>query len=144
MRAEPAATKAGCPIFTDYREMCARTQPDFALALARHCGAPRFLIDQRIPFAMEKPCAINATEAAAIARVFAAVPYVIRYSPLIETIREVAVGTNVHFYPAFVRDTLQRSRDGRKPIANLSGNAAAVALVQAAYALSPLTPQKSE
>jgi predicted dehydrogenase len=286
-RTGPAAAKANCPEFTDYREMCARLKPDFAFALARHCDMAelaRFLIEQRIPFAMEKPCAINATEAADIAaraasaRLFAAVPYVIRYSPLVETIREIAAGesvqyamfkfiggmvdryrnqrvewvtdratagggpllnlgvhfldlcrvlvpgadlmvtgammsnrqahlsiedhavvlvqgggascmvetgylypapnsvfdlhysirtekhyfaarddstleivtndrqrstrqmklTNVHFYPTFVRDTLQRLREGRPPIADLSDNAAAVALVEAAYALSPL------
>ena len=271
--------------FTDYQEMCAALRPDFAFALARHCdmaALARFLIAQRIPFALEKPCAINAAEAADIAAraaaacVFAAVPYVIRYSPLVETIRSfsepvryamfkfiggmvdryhqqrvewvidratsgggpllnlgvhfmdlcrvlvpdadftvtgammsnrtahltiedhavvlmqgggascmVETGylypapnsvfdlhysirtenhyfaarddstleivtndrrrstqamklTNVHFYPVFVRDTLQRLRDGRKPIADLSDNAAAVALVEAAYAMSPL------
>jgi len=94
-RAEPTAAKAGCKVFADYREMCAALKPDFAFALAQHCDMAelaRFLIDQRIPFAMEKPCAINATEAADIAAraasagVFAAVPYVIRYSPLVETI----------------------------------------------------------
>ena len=46
--------------------------------------------------------------------------------------------TNVHFYSTFVRDTLQRLKDGRKPIADLADNAAAVALVEAAYAMSPL------
>jgi len=284
-RAAPAAAKAGCPVFTDYQEMCGTLRPDFAFALARHCDMAelaRFLIDQRIPFAMEKPCAIDATEAADIAAraaaagLFAAVPYVIRYSPLIEAIQSVAepvqyamfkfVGgmvdryrqqrvdwvtdrkqsgggallnlgvhfmdlcrvllpdsaltvtgamisnrnagltiedhavvllqggnascmvetgylypapnsvfdlhysirtaghyfaardestleivtndrqrstramklTNVHFYPTFVRHTLQRLRDGRKPIADLADNAAAVALVEAAYRLSPL------
>jgi predicted dehydrogenase len=48
--------------------------------------------------------------------------------------------TNVHFYPTFVRDTLQRLKDGQPPIADLSDNAAAVALVEDAYAMSPLTP----
>jgi predicted dehydrogenase len=285
-RAGPAAAKARCKAFADYQEMCVALEPDFAFALARHCdmaAVARFLIDRRIPFALEKPCAINAAEAADIAAraatagVFAAVPYVIRYSPLIETIlsgnepvdyamfkfvggmvdryrqqcvewmidrrtsgggallnlgvhfidlcrvllppsadltvtgamisnshahlniedhavvlmqgggarcmvetgylypapnsvfdlhysirtrshyfsarddgtleistndrqrstREMKL-TNVHFYPTFVRDTLRRVKDGKKPIADLADNAAAVALVEAAYALSPL------
>ena len=42
--------------------------------------------------------------------------------------------TNVFFYPEFVRDTLRRVRDGRPPIANLDDMAAAMDLVQAAYA----------
>src|SRR3954470_15981032 len=98
-RAAEIAAVARCPAFADYREMCARLKPDFAFALARHCDMAelaRFLIDSRIPFAMEKPCAIGAAEAndiAARARAaghFAAVPYVFRYCPIIDTIREVA------------------------------------------------------
>jgi predicted dehydrogenase len=46
--------------------------------------------------------------------------------------------TNVNFYPTFVRDTLQRLDEGRKPVADLMDNAAAVGLVQAAYTMSPL------
>jgi predicted dehydrogenase len=95
LRTEPAAAKAGCKAYADYREMCDTLKPDFAFALARHSDMAelaRFLIDQRIPFAMEKPCAINAADAAdiacraAAAGLFTAVPYVIRYSPLIEAI----------------------------------------------------------
>ncbi len=46
--------------------------------------------------------------------------------------------TNVQFHPTFVRDTLRRVRDGQPPIADLSDNFSAVALVGAAYAWSPL------
>ena len=46
--------------------------------------------------------------------------------------------TNAFFYPEFVRDTLSRVREGRAPIADLSDNAACVALIEAAYAMSPL------
>ncbi|MGH8664377.1 MAG: Gfo/Idh/MocA family protein [Burkholderiales bacterium] len=290
-RAAPLAARAGCPVFADYREMCARLRPDFAFALGRHCDMAdeaRFLIDSRIPFAIEKPCALNAMQAQDIARraagtgVFAAVPLVMRYCPLIATIREIAAGeqiqyltfkfvggmvdryrqqqvewvtdraisgggallnlgihhvdlcrvllgnaeltltgamvsnraagltiedhavmlmrcggascmvetgylypapnsvydmhysirtekhyfaardnstleivtddrqrstramklTNVFFYPEFVRDTLRRVRDGLPPIADLADNAAAVTLIEAAYAMSPL-PSRS-
>ena len=286
-RAVPLAERAKCPAFTDYREMCATVKPDFAFALGRHnemAEEARFLIESRIPFAIEKPCALNAAEAQDIARrgattgVFAAVPLVMRYCPMIETIREIAAGeeiqylsfkfvggmvdryhqqnvewvidrlisgggpllnlgihhvdlcrvllenadlmvtgammsnraagltiedhavmlmrgkgascmvetgylypapnsvfdmhysirtekhyfaardnstleivtndrrrttremklTNAFFYPEFVRDTLQRLRDSRPPIADLTDNAAAVGLIEAAYALSPI------
>jgi predicted dehydrogenase len=105
-RAEEVASKARCPAFTDYRDMCARLRPDFAFALGRHCDMAdeaRFLIEQRIPFAMEKPCAVTAADARDIAvratqaNLFAAVPFVIRYSPLIDTIREVAAGEALHY-----------------------------------------------
>jgi predicted dehydrogenase len=105
-RAEAMAARAKCLAFNDYREMCARLKPDFAFALGRHCDMAeeaRYLIAERIPFAMEKPCAITAADAhdiaarAAHAGVFAAVPFVIRYSRLIDTIREVAAGEAVQY-----------------------------------------------
>jgi predicted dehydrogenase len=105
-RAEPYAAKAGCLAFDDYLEMCARLKPDFAFALSRHCDMAeeaRFLIDNRIPFAMEKPCALNAAEAqdiadrAAAAGVFAAVPMVFRYCPIVDTIREIASGEALQY-----------------------------------------------
>jgi predicted dehydrogenase len=288
-RAAPLAAKANCPVFADYREMCAKLKPDFAFTLGRHCDmaeAARFLIEAGIPFAIEKPCALNAAQAQDIARRahaarhFAAVPFVFRYCPIIATIREVAAGeriqylsfkfvggmvdrysqqqvqwvteraisgggplinlgihfvdlcrvlldnaalnvtaammsnhtarltiedhavmlmqgggasamietgylypapnsvfdmhysirtdkhyfaardnsmleivtndrnrstramklTNVFFYPEFVRDTLQRVREGRAPVANLTDNAEAVSLIEAAYTMSPLEP----
>ena len=49
-RAAPLAEKARCPVFTDYREMCAQLKPDFAFALGRHCDMAdeaRFLIESR-------------------------------------------------------------------------------------------------
>ena len=105
-RTEYATAKAKCPAFADYREMCAKLKPDFAFALAPHSDMAelaRFLIDSRIPFAMEKPCAISAAEAhdiarrAAAANVFAAVPLVFRYCPIIDTVREVAAGESLHY-----------------------------------------------
>jgi predicted dehydrogenase len=105
-RAEEVAAKPRCPAFADYREMCTRLKPDFAFALGRHCDMAdeaRFLIGERIPFAMEKPCAVTAADAhdiaarAAQANLFAAVPFVIRYSPLLDTIREIAAGEAMQY-----------------------------------------------
>lgn len=138
-RAEEVAAKPRCPAFADYREMCARLKPDFVFALGRHCDMAeeaRFLIDQRIPFAMEKPCAITATDAhdiaarAAAANVFAAVPFVIRYSPLIDTIREYGqrpkyivfkfVGGMVdRYHEQRVEWMLHRATAGGGPLLNL-------------------------
>ena len=47
--------------------------------------------------------------------------------------------TNSPFYPTFVQDTLHRVGRGEAPIADLADMAAAMALVEAAYAASPLT-----
>ena len=105
-RAALLAAKAGCPVFTDYREMCAKLKPDFAFALGRHdhmADEARFLIDSRIPFAIEKPCSLNAAEAAdiahraAAAKLFAAVPLVMRYCPLLDVVREVARGESIQY-----------------------------------------------
>ena len=105
-RAGPVAAKAGCPVFIDYREMCRQLRPDFAFALGRHCDMAeeaRFLIGEKIPFAMEKPCGISSAEVhdiaarAARAHVFAALPFVLRYCPLIETIRDVAAGEALQY-----------------------------------------------
>jgi predicted dehydrogenase len=138
-RAEELATKAHCPAFIDYHEMCARLKPDFVFALGRHCDMAdeaRFLIEQRIPFAMEKPCAITAADAhdiatrASAANVFAAVPFVIRYSPLIETIRSFGetpqyvvfkfVGGMVdRYHEQRVEWMLRRDTAGGGPLINL-------------------------
>lgn len=105
-RAEAVAARARCAPFADYREMCATLRPDFAFALGRHCDMAeeaRFLIAQRIPFAMEKPCGINSAQVHDIARqaaeagVFAAVPFVLRYCPLINTIHDVAANEALQY-----------------------------------------------
>jgi predicted dehydrogenase len=124
-RAQPVAAQAACPAFTDYREMCAHLRPDFAFALGRHCDMAeeaRFLIEQRIPFAMEKPCGISSAEVhdiasrAAQANVFAAVPFVLRYCRLIDTIRQVAAGEALQYIGfKFVGGMVDRYHQQRVP-----------------------------
>jgi predicted dehydrogenase len=140
-RAAPLAERAKCPVFTDYREMCAKVKPDFAFVLGRHidmADEARFLIESRIPFAIEKPCALNAAEAQDIARrateakAFAAVPLVMRYCPLVSTIREIAAdeqiqylswkfvgGMTDRYHQQKVEWVIDRSISGGGPLLNL-------------------------
>jgi predicted dehydrogenase len=140
-RAAPLAEKAKCPVFTDYREMCVKLKPDFAFVLGRHnemADEARFLIESRIAFAIEKPCSRTAAEALDIARraqaagVFAAVPLVLRYCPIIAAIREIAAGERIHYlsfkfvggmveryHQQKVEWVIERSLSGGGPLLNL-------------------------
>jgi predicted dehydrogenase len=84
---------------TDFRELCARVKPDFVFALGRHIDMPaqaQFLIDAGIPFALEKPCGLNAQDVSAIARraeaagAFAAVPLVFRNGDFFPILQDLA------------------------------------------------------
>ncbi|MCS0502892.1 Gfo/Idh/MocA family protein [Ancylobacter mangrovi] len=79
--------RLGCAGDTDFRALCRRLRPDFVFALGRHADMPeeaRFLIEEGIPFALEKPCGLDAPAVAGIAALaaqrgaFAAVPLVFR------------------------------------------------------------------
>ncbi len=89
--------KLGCASDTDFRELCRRVKPDLVIALGRHCDMPeqaRFLIAEKIPFALEKPCGLNANDVAALAReaeaagAFAAVPLVFRHGEFFRLLQE--------------------------------------------------------
>ena len=84
---ERLTTRLGCAGDTDFRALCHRLKPDFVFALGRHIDMPdeaRFLIEEGIPFALEKPCGLNERDVAGIAALaeakgaFAAVPLVFR------------------------------------------------------------------
>ncbi|TPI41327.1 Gfo/Idh/MocA family oxidoreductase [Mesorhizobium sp. B3-1-6] len=76
-----------CEGDTDFKRLCRKLKPDFVFALGRHIDMPgeaEFLITERIPFAIEKPCGLTRRDVARIAEqadragVFAAVPLVFR------------------------------------------------------------------
>ena len=122
-RAAPVAAQAGCPAYADYRDMCAELRPDFAFALGRHCDMPalgRFLIEARIPFAIEKPCGTSLAEVHALAAqaraasAFAAIPFVFRYCGLLDAVREEAAGEAIHYLAfKFVGGLVDRYRQAR-------------------------------
>ena len=109
------------PTFTDYRRMLAEVRPDMVLALGRHDAMAEtalYLLDNRIPFIMEKPMSFNAhqlrgvVERAEATNGFAAVPLFNRYHNfLVEAKRHVhewTYGPMTHFYARMNRPTSAR------------------------------------
>jgi predicted dehydrogenase len=94
--AKRVGEELGCAWSADYRQLCREVKPDFVLALGRHCDMAAeagFLIDEGIPFAMDKPGGMNHAEVAATAEkaarkgAFAAVALVMRQGELLECLR---------------------------------------------------------
>jgi predicted dehydrogenase len=123
--ADVAATRAAAlgepPVFTDYREMLARTRPDFVIALGRHrsmAEIAHYLLDHRHPFLMEKPMGVNAAEVRGIAEKaaatngFIAVPLGQRYQPFVTPARRLLAegrfGPLSHIYFRLNRPTSAR------------------------------------
>ena len=77
-----------CPIYTDYRQMIRETKPDFVFAFAPHFQMKEladYLMDEGIPFSLEKPAGLSAGEVEALynkaeqKKVFTSIPFVWRY-----------------------------------------------------------------
>lgn len=93
------AAEIGKPAtYTDYATMLKETRPDFVVALGRHSQMAKIagdLIDAGMPFLMEKPMGVNATQVDAVAAkaaqrgAFAAVPMAQRYAPFARKAREL-------------------------------------------------------
>lgn len=107
--ARTTGAKAKCRHWTDFREMCATTRPDFAFVLGRHSDMAemvRFLIESGIPFAVEKPAATSSRELVQLADtalakgVFASVAFVLRNSEMLAVMREALQGDEV-LYASF-------------------------------------------
>lgn len=109
------------PTFADYREMVAKTRPDFVLVLGRHsdmAAAADFLLDEGYPFLVEKPAGIDAGEVQRVAEkaaakgTFAGVPLFQRFQPFVSHARrmiaEGAFGPLSHFYFRSNRPTSAR------------------------------------
>ena len=67
--AEAVGRELDAKPFTDYREMIVGVRPDFVFAFGRHCDMAEIastLIDEGIPFVIEKPGGLNFAQVAAI------------------------------------------------------------------------------
>ena len=109
------------PTFTDYKQMLSEVRPDFVLALGRPdimAEIAHYLLDNRIPFVMEKPMSYHARQLHSILEKadamsgFAAVPLGQRYSPLMQYAKKfIEAGTYgplSHFYARMNRPTSAR------------------------------------
>jgi predicted dehydrogenase len=119
--AKRAAELGKPPIYTDYRQMLAETQPDFVLALGRHsvmAEVAHYLLDHGYPFVMEKPMGLNAEQVRSVANKaaatngFAAVPLAQRYQPFVVCARQMLAegrfGPLSHLYFRLNRPTSAR------------------------------------
>ena len=93
------ASRLGCRGDTDYRQLCRTLRPDFVFALGRHADMVEeaaFLLDEAIPFAIEKPCGLRAADVERLAELqvrsggFAAVPLVMRNGAFLGRMRAMA------------------------------------------------------
>ena len=110
--AERTAATLGCPAYADALALLDEQKPDFVFAFAPHHEMPALalaLIERGIPFAMEKPMGLNAADvervlaAAEEKKVFCAIPFVWRYSDLIQNFKNnVAPEDIVHLAFRFV------------------------------------------
>lgn len=98
------ADTCGCRAYSDLDSMCESERPDFVFALGRHVdmsNSGQYLANAGIPFALEKPCGSSRAEILALARaidrtgVFAAVPFVYRYSPLLDLLKDEINGGKI-------------------------------------------------
>jgi predicted dehydrogenase len=121
--AKRAAVLGNPAVFTDYREMLAKTRPDFVIALGPHnrmAETAHHLLDEGHPFLMEKPMGIDAVEVHGIAekaaakRAFVAVPLIQRYQPFTRRARQLLgegrFGPLSHIYFRLNRPTSARYR----------------------------------
>jgi predicted dehydrogenase len=93
------AARFGCPEYDSAESLLANEQPDFAFVFGRHSEMPqmgKMLVKRGIPFALEKPCGVNADQLAELrqlaeeAGVYVAVPLIFRLSETLATITEFA------------------------------------------------------
>ena len=91
------ADELGCRCYTDYRELTKKERPDFVFAFAPHFEMPElapYLIQQQIPFSMEKPMGLCLDDVERIAAAaektnhFIAIPFVWRYSDTVNRLKD--------------------------------------------------------
>lgn len=106
------AAPYGCPVYTDWKQLLKDTKPDFVFAFAPHYMMKEvslYLLEQGIPFSMEKPAGISASEVEELYEVcekkkgFVSIPFVWRYSDTVNDLKNIYLKkTIVHMSYRFI------------------------------------------
>lgn len=117
-KARTLAEQLGCSFYTEEDRLLEEVQPEFVFAFAPHDQMPALamkLIQRKIPFTIEKPLGLQAEDvevvekAARAAGVFCAIPFVWRYSPLLQEFRqEVPPSDVLHLAFKFIAGPVSR------------------------------------
>lgn len=113
--ARKTAEELDCRCYTDYTLLTQKENPDFVFAFGRHREMPRiaeYLIKKNLPFAMEKPMGTSSQDIEKILELerkygnFIAIPFVFRYSPILQRIECLRsnhnLGSITHLYFRFI------------------------------------------
>ena len=117
-KARTLAAPFGCAVYEDASRLLDETKPDFVFAFAPHKEMPELaleLIRRKIPFSIEKPLGMcvedveRVEEAALKADVFCSIPFVWRYSNLINDFKkEVKPEDIIHLAFKFIAGPTSR------------------------------------
>mgnify|MGYP002623553280 CR=1 FL=1 len=98
------AAQLDCKCYTDWQKLLDEVKPDFVFAFAPHNQMKAMalnLITRKIPFSIEKPMGLNASEVAEVvkaadeAKAFGAIPFVWRYSDTVKKLKESILKTQI-------------------------------------------------
>jgi predicted dehydrogenase len=96
-KGETIAARFGSRLYSSSKDLLEREHFDFAFVFGRHSEMPALaeaLIARKTPFALEKPCGINASQVTRLrksaeeANVYCAVPFIFRMSDLLATLEK--------------------------------------------------------
>ena len=117
------AAQFSSKFYQDYRTLLQHEEIDFAFAFGRHCDMLEIgtaLVENKISFAIEKPCGVNANEVRQLRRlaeennIYVYIPFILRSSELYQSLRDLnnsANGTWQHMSFKFIAGPLERYID---------------------------------
>ncbi len=98
-------------VFTDYRQMIDQQKPDFVYAFGQHheqVSIAHYLIDRGIPFTIEKPLGLSGPDVERVLNkaeqkgVYCAIPFVWRYSTLVDRLKQIDPDDFTHLSFKFI------------------------------------------